>query len=309
MELNQIYQGDALEVLKTFPSESIDCCITSPPYWGLRDYGVDNQLGLENDFNDYIKKLCDIFGELLRVLKKEGTLWVNIGDTYCAGNVEGFIDATDSERIYKSVGRKKRGGSKEVPRKSLMQIPARFVLEMLNRGWINRNEIIWYKPACMPTSAEDRFTIDFEKIFFFVKSERYYFEQQFDKSIWFDKDKRAITGGITKSGKSVTPEGQQYAISKSGSFREDGMRNKRCVWKINTKPSHDPHFAAYPEELCATPIKAGCPEGGTVLDPFMGSGTTALVAKKLKRNYIGIELNPEYIKIAEQRLRIPDPMF
>ena len=144
---NKIIQGDSLEVLKTLESESVDCCITSPPYWGLRDYGVDGQLGLEPNFRDYIKKLCDLFDEVKRILKKGGTIWVNIGDTYCAGDVEGFIDATDNERFWaNSVGRKKRGGSDEISRKSLMQIPSRFAIEMSYRSWILRNEIIWHKP-------------------------------------------------------------------------------------------------------------------------------------------------------------------
>lgn len=300
MKENTIIQGDSLEVLKTLESKSVDCCITSPPYWGLRDYGMGGQLGLEPNFRDYIKKLCDLFDEVKRVLKKGGTIWVNIGDTYCAGDVEGFIDATDNERFWaNSVGRKKGGGSDEISRKSLMQIPSRFAIEMSYRGWILRNEIIWHKPNAQPTSVEDRFNVDFEKVFFFTKSPVYTFEQQLEKSIWADKDARAINGP-SSGGKATSGN---YAINKGGAFRDDGMRNKRCVWTINTKPNPAAHFATYPEELVVPMIKAGCPVGGIVLDPFFGSGTTGLVAKSLGRKYLGIELNPEYIKIAENRLK------
>jgi len=375
-----IIQGNSLEKLKDLQDESVDCVMTSPPYWALRDYGVDGQLGLEPTFQDYINKLCDIFDEVKRVLKKEGTCWVNMGDTY-----NSKISAPNSPKLgerfdeYYEKTKKMRNESVKnsgLKEKTLCQIPSRFAIEMCNRGWILRNEIIWHKPNCMPSSVKDRFTVDFEKLFFFVKSKKYYFETQYEDSIWYEKDKRAITGGITKSGKSVSEQGNQYAINKSGSFnKENGKRNMRSVWRITTKPYKEAHFATYPEALCETPIKAGCPEfvckkcgkarekilertgvenksneqrdgngdisglkentpqerirrlsgstyqkveretgeltdcgcnagweGGIVLDPFSGAGTTGLVAQKLGRKYIGIELNPEYCKIAEARL-------
>lgn len=296
-----IIQGDSLQELKQLPDESVDCCVTSPPYWALRDYGVEGQLGLEPTFQEYITKLCNIFDEVKRVLKKSGTCWVNMGDTY-SGNKEGKTDNKVSSYLKdNSKGIKKRATIKE---KCLCQVPSRFAIEMTNRGWILRNEIIWHKPNCMPSSAKDRFTVDFEKVFFFVKSKKYWFETQYDKSIWYEKDKRAITGGITKSGKSVSDQGNQYAINKSGSFnKEAGKRNKRCVWRINTKPFKEAHFAVYPDTLIEPMIKAGCPKGGVVLDPFFGAGTTAVVAKRQNKDYIGIELNPEYIEIAKKRLK------
>jgi DNA modification methylase len=300
--MNKIIQGDALEELKKLESESVNCVITSPPYWALRDYGIENQLGLEPTFQEYINKLCDIFDEVKRVLRKDGTCWVNMGDTY-SGNKEGKTDNKVCDYLKETTTNlhKKKGS---IPEKSLCNIPARFSIEMQNRGWILRNEIVWHKPNCMPSSVKDRFTVDFEKIYFFVRSKKYWFETQYENSIWFDKDKRAITGGITKSGKSVSEEGNQYAINKSGSFnKEQGKRNKRAVWKITTKPYKEAHFATYPEELCETPIKAGCPEKGIVLDPFFGAGTTGLVAQKLNRQWIGIELNENYIKIANKRLQ------
>ena len=298
----RIMQGDSLEVLKTLPDESVDCAITSPPYWALRDYGCEGQLGLEPTFQEYVDKLCNIFDEVKRVLKKEGTCWVNIGDTY-NGNKEGKTDNKVCDYLKNTTTNlhKKKG---DLPDKCLCQIPSRFAIEMTNRGWILRNEIIWYKPNAMPSSVKDRFTVDFEKVFFFVKNKKYWFEQQLEKSIWFEKDKRAITGGITKSGKSITSEGNQYQINKSGSFRKDGNRNKRCVWQIPTKPFKEAHFAVFPPTLVEPMIQAGCPENGIVLDPFIGSGTVAQVATLHRRNWIGIELNPEYIKLADKRRQV-----
>lgn len=309
---NKIIQGDALEELKKLSDESIDCAITSPPYWALRDYGVKGQLGLEPTFQEYITKLCDMFDEVKRVLKKEGTCWVNIGDTYGGSGkgvnrngMDGSTIGTTHRTKELNKLTKESWVFKEAPKttgdvdKSLCQIPSRFAIEMTNRGWILRNEIIWHKPNCMPSSADDRFTVDFEKVFFFVKSKKYYFEQQLEKSSWFEKDHRAIDGP-TYGNKALQGE---YAINKGGAFRDDGMKNKRTVWRINTKGYSEAHFATFPEDLIVPMVKAGCPKGGIVLDIFMGAGTTGLGAKKLGRNYLGIELNPEYIKIAEQRLR------
>lgn len=313
---NTIIQGDSLEVLKTLPDESIDCVITSPPYWALRDYGVSGQLGLEATFQEYIMRLCDMFDEVKRVLKKEGTCWVNIGDTYMGNSSysekgrQGFgndkigmmnkklVKATDGEKYGNSGGRLKCFGSDEVKDKSLCQIPSRFAIEMSNRGWILRNEIIWHKPNCMPQSVEDRFTVDFEKVFFFVKSKKYYFEQQFTDAI-HKEDPRAGYGRLHYRGKreGQIGTGQENFVS----IKEN--RNMRTVWKVTTKPFSEAHFATFPEDLIVPMVKAGSPKGGIVLDIFMGAGTTAWVAKKLGRDYLGIELNESYIKIAEGRIR------
>lgn len=284
MEVNQILQGDTLEVLKTLPEESIDMVITSPPYWGLRNYGVEGQLGLEATFQEYIDKLCNMFDEVKRVLKKEGTCWVNLGDTY---------------------GQNWRGGG--VPPKSLVQIPSRFAIEMSNRGWILRNEIIWHKPNCMPSSVKDRFTVDFEKIFFFVKNKKYWFETQYEPLQQTSIERMGRKWCGSKNKKFGQENNKQQVIDAeermdANRWANDKGRNKRCVWPITLRGYRGAHFATYPEELIETPIKAGCPEGGIVLDIFMGSGTTGVVAKKLGRNYLGIELNPEYIEIANKRL-------
>ena len=289
---NKIIQGDALRVLKKLKDESIDMVITSPPYWALRDYGVKGQLGLEPTFEEYINKLCNIFDEVKRVLKPDGTCWVNMGDTYGTQSGAG----RDGKFGKKNTNNQQFIQPKGV-HKSLCQIPSRFAIEMTNRGWILRNEIIWHKPNCMPQSVKDRFTVDFEKLFFFVKNKKYYFEQQLEEAIW-KEDGRAGLGRVHYRGKR---EGQK-GTGQENFVKIVDKKNKRTVWKISTKPFPGAHFAVFPPELVQTPIKAGCPRGGVVLDPFMGAGTTAVVAKQLDRDYLGIELNAEYIKIAEKRL-------
>jgi len=170
---------------------------------------------------------------------------------------------------------------------------------MQNRGWILRNDIIWWKPNCMPSSVKDRFTVDYEQVYFFVKNKKYHFSPQLEKSLWAKKDKRFIngpsSGGKAKSGK--------YAINCGGAFKKDGLRNSRSVWRITTKPYPESHFAVYPEELCIKPIMAGTPSNEIVLDPFAGSGTTLKVAHNLNFNAIGIELNPRYCKLIEKRCK------
>jgi len=263
--INKVIQGDCLEVMKTFPDESIDCVMTSPPYWNLRDYGVEGQLGLEPTFQEYINKLCDIFDEVKRVLKKEGTCWVNMGDTY-AGSGNGQTSNWDAEWTGKTLNKPTCLGAKGVKAKTdviskcLLQIPSRFAIEMCNRGWILRNEIIWHKPNCMPSSVKDRFTVDFEKIFFFTKSKKYYFETQYEEIAETTKKR-----GMYHIGNDYNNKGRENkTVQGLGKlvFNKDNPqgRNKRCVWKITTKPYKEAHFATYPEELCETPIKAGCPE-------------------------------------------------
>ncbi len=293
LQTNKILQGDALEVLKTLPSESINCCVTSPPYWALRDYGVEGQLGLESNFTDYINKLCNIFDEVKRVLRKDGTLWVNIGDTYGTQGGQNRDTNKDYSK-YNSIKLKNTEiGSVLLKEpnmhKNLCNIPARFSIEMQNRGWILRNVIIWYKPNCMPSSVKDRFTVDFEYVYFFVKNKKYWFEQQIENE-----------GGIC-----VRKRSSAFRLQNENS--EDKIitngRNKRTVWRVTTKPYKEAHFATYPKELIEPMIKAGCPINGLVLDPFFGSGTTGLVALEQNKKFIGIELNLSYIEIANKRLK------
>src|SRR5947209_6891825 len=185
LPLDRILCGDALKVIQRLPSDSIDCVITSPPYWALRDYGVKGQLGLEPSFHDYLDKLCEVFDEVRRVLKPDGTCWVNMGDTYSSPMKGGGGTGQTGDGVYDRLKRRAGFGPVKLktglPPKTLCQIPARFAIEMIERGWLLRNEIIWWKPNCMPQSARDRFTVDFEKVFFFVKSRRYYFKQQYEE--------------------------------------------------------------------------------------------------------------------------------
>lgn len=288
--IDKIIHSDSLEGLRTLDSESVDCVVTSPPYWALRDYGVKGQLGLEATFSEYLEKLWAIFDEVQRVLKPTGTCWVNIGDTYSNSGGAGS-QYKRSKRREETAGMKKYGGHScdNLPVKCLIQIPSRFAIGMCERGWTLRNELIWHKPNCMPSSTKDRFTVDFEKIFFFVKNKKYYFETQYEKATYTDsrKDKGTMiyNNRNTKCGVSATDK-----------------RNKRAVWSICTQAYPEAHFAVYPEKLIEPMIAAGCPVGGVVLDPFMGSGTTAVVALSQKKHYIGIELNEEYIKLAKKRI-------
>ena len=324
--VDRIIQGDCLEEIKKLPDESVDCVVTSPPYWALRDYGVEGQFGLEPTFQEYITKLCDIFDEIKRVLKKEGTCFVNLGDSYIgspAGKTKpsGFqqehsaLNGDYQPTIHKfadpknpaSLRAREQVPKQSLPNKSLCQIPNRFAIEMQDRGWILRNEIIWHKPNAMPSSVKDRFTIDFEKVFFFVKNKKYYFEQQRQphKEVSLNRIKKPWRGNLTK--------GHALGGLKDGDMSKmchpDG-RNMRTVWSINTASLKEAHFATYPEALIEPMIKAGCPMGGVVLDPFMGAGTTGLVARKQDKNYIGIELNMEYIEIAERRIAgLPPKLF
>jgi DNA modification methylase len=290
----EILQGDVLDCLNALKNDSVDCVMTSPPYYGLRDYDNKDQLGLENTPEEYINKLCDVFDKVKTILKKQGTLWVNLGDTYGGtGNKKDYVAPKYKKNLDNSF---KRPNSKLVS-KSLLNIPARFSIEMQNRGWILRNVIIWHKPNAMPCSVKDRFTVDYEYIYFFVKNKKYYFNQQKEKAIWCE-DPRAGFGRLHYRGKR---EGQK-GTGQENFVSIQQERNKRCVWTINTKPFKDAHFAVFPEELCELPLSAGCVGGGTVLDPFMGSGTTGVVAVRQGKDFIGIDLNSVYCKIAQNRI-------
>lgn len=315
--INKIFNEDCLAGLKKLPDCSIDCCVSSPPYWGLRDYGVDGQIGNENEYIEFVNKLIEIYNEVYRVLKPTGTCFVNLGDTY-AGSGSGTTKNADtnkyvenSKQVYvlpngTAKASKFRGTNLN---KSLLMIPERFAIGMIDAGWILRNQIIWHKPNQMPSSATDRFTVDFEKIFFFVKqSTGYYFEQQLEPYTkpldrWGGDDLEA-------NGNSTWDNGTGQTTYRNRNMRPnpDG-RNMRTVWSINTKPFKEAHFAVFPEKLAARMIKAGCPENGLVLDPFMGAGTTAVTAISLNRNFVGFELNSDYCRIIEKRLSETHGLF
>lgn len=337
MELNKVYLGNSLEVVKTLPDESVNCVITSPPYYGLRDYGVDGQIGLEESPERYIEKMVGLFREIRRVLKKDGTIWVNLGDSYAGSGKGQYGDGHHSEgakqatNIGSTIGGLPKTNSECKP-KDLIGIPWMFAFAMRADGWYLRQDIIWSKPNPMPESVTDRCTKSHEYIFLLSKSEKYYFDHeeiqeeavtQIDPRIGRREEYNGIrkgqegTGnrafvslktrprfGGTKYGENDDP----HYNTKSGKEWEpqtDGemvVRNKRDVWNVNVKPNKEAHFATYPEMLIRPCVLAGCPEGGVILDPFMGSGTTGIVARKLNRNFVGIESNPEYQQMATRRI-------
>lgn len=306
MELNKIYHGNCIDVLKAFEDESINCCITSPPYYGLRDYGVDGQIGNEETPDEYVSKLVEIFSEVKRVLKDDGTLWLNLGDCW-AGSGQGagtkrlsIKQATNRGTDYminksKSMHSKVNGCKP----KDLIGVPWMVAFALRQSGWYLRQDIIWSKGNPMPESVKDRCTKSHEYIFLLSESRKYYFDYEAIKepatTIPKARDKNA--------------EGYQADYAKGDRFSKgkrvygaDGFRNKRDVWNVNIKPCKEAHFATYPDTLITPCALAGCPEGGTILDPFMGAGTTGIVARRYNRNYVGIELNKDYIEIANKRI-------
>ncbi len=322
--LNKIYQGDCLNTLKLFPDNLIDCCISSPPYWGLRDYGIDGQIGHEETIEEFIQNLVMVYDEIYRILSTVGTCFINLGDAYSGSN-RGFGDK-NPEPKYKQNLRSRNIKSKKttLPDKCLSMIPERFAIAMCDRGWILRNQIIWHKPNQLPSSVKDRFTVDFEKVFFFVKNKKYYFKQQFEPykdgsdikyRIWLRENKTYNTKKHYENNTPFCRKTNHKAWDNDLIFNGRGAgekaimrvnpngRNKRTVWSICTKPLKEAHFATFPEELIKPMIDSGCPENGIVLDPFMGAGTTAIVAIQQQKNFVGIELKPEYIQIAEKRIR------
>jgi len=378
--MNKIIQGDSLTVLKTLESGSVDCCVTSPPYWGLRDYGVECQIGLEKTPEEYVAKIVDVFREVRRVLKKEGTLWLNLGDSYFGSGGEGHTPKDIDAKQHTLRGSTEESLPKRqgFPAKNLVGIPWRVAFALQADGWWLRQDIIWAKPNPMPESVTDRCTKSHDYVFLMTKSAQYYFDNDAirEPHIWKEKDNLELVGKECKT----TGDKKADSINWVGRKREEryheGGRNKRSVWTVAPKPYSGAHFATFPEELIIPMIKAGtsekgvCPDcgkawrrivkksGGTtgkswhdhkndktqgmsqdhcfglgsktdkdgneytvktlgwkeqcdcgsvpipaiVLDPFSGAGTTCMVAKKLERNYIGIELNEKYIELAEKRI-------
>jgi len=282
--METILCGDALEQLRTLEPDSVHTCVTSPPYYNLRDYGMAGQIGAEATPEEYIENLVKVFREVQRVLRPNGTLWINIGDSYATRS--GAQPPTNTRNIHGHTAKQLPAGYKY---KDLMGIPWMLAFALRTDGWHLRQDIIWAKPNCMPESVRDRCTKSHEYIFLLSKSDRYYF------------DAAAISEPIAEI--NVT----RYLKSFGGKGYRNEVpnlrRNKRDVWIIGTGGFKGAHFAVFPEKLVEPCILAGCPEGGLVLDPFAGSGTTVVVAKHLARNFIGIELNPEYCRMADERIR------
>lgn len=312
IQLDTIYTGDCLELLRTLPDESVHCCITSPPYYALRDYGMEEQIGRETTPKEYISRLTDVFTEVRRVLRSDGTLWLNISDTYAGkGNQGDFVDPKNPHgRNGQAVAlNNKVEGCKP---KDMIGIPWMLAFALRDSGWYLRNDIIWMKENPMPESVKDRCARCYKHIFLFSKSKKYFFDYKAISEpiapATAQRLKRGMKGG-NKFGCAIPGQAQQQTINRPrehGEITDDminPLRNKRDVWIINTIPFKGKHYAAYPPKLVETCLLAGCPEDGTVLDPFMGSGTTGMVAKQFNRYYVGIELNPEFAELAEARIR------
>jgi len=308
--INTIINSDNLKALRAIPSDSVHCCVTSPPYYGLRDYEVEGQIGREDTLEQYIERLTGVFREVYRVLRPDGTLWLNISDTYCGtGSKANHVDPKNPKgRTGQQVTLNHRApGCKH---KDLIGIPWLLAFALRNDGWYLRNDIIWEKANPMPESVKDRCTRCYEHVFLLAKSKKYYYDPAA-----IAEPLAASTAARMKRGRSTIHKyaegipGQQvegFNRPRSTGAIPDEMipafRNKRDVWHINTVPYGGNHFAAFPPKLAETCILAGCPVGGIVIDPFLGSGTTGLVAKQTGRRYIGIEINAEYCRLARERI-------
>jgi DNA modification methylase len=318
MIANRILAGNNIDTLKKIPDNYVNCCITSPPYYGLRDYGIDDQIGLEETPQEYIRKLVEVFREVKRILKDDGTLWVNIGDSYAGSGKGGQSAEKRSENwqpVYPHIGESARNnavtkyaGKNRTPvgikPKDLIGIPWMLAFALRADGWYLRQDIIWNKPNPMPESVTDRCTKSHEYIFLLSKSSQYYFNNDMIKE-------PAISTDNSIRDRDATRLNNTPGRTKMGGLTKNDYltRNKRDVWTIATKPYKDAHFAVFPETLIIPCILYGCPENGIVLDPFLGSGTTAVVAIKNLRRYIGCEINPDYIKIAEHRIQGEKGLF
>lgn len=303
-----VFQGDCLSVLQKIPDNSINCCVTSPPYWGLRDYGVEGQIGLEKTPQEYVAKMVEVFTEVRRVLCDDGTLWMNLGDSYAtspAGNFGKDMPKPADGGAYRENKPKMDWSLGGLKPKDLCGIPWRVAFALQADGWYLRSDIIWHKPNPMPESVTDRPTKAHEYIFLLSKSQRYRY------------DAEAITESSQNSGKVISlgeksfSKGQANAngIQASGNglaikYTVPQNRNRRSVWTVPTAPYSEAHFATFPPDLIKPCILAGCPVGGTVLDPFGGSGTTGMVALELGRKAILIELNPKYIELIRGRTNV-----
>ena len=300
---HRIIQGDCIEGLRTLPDASVHCCVTSPPYWGLRDYGHDGQIGLESTPEAYVARMVEVFREVRRVLRDDGTCWVNLGDSYAAttkgsgGTGKSTLAGTPNDENGQ-IFTPRRLDIGSLKPKDLVGIPWRVAFALQADGWWLRQDIIWHKPNPMPESVRDRCTKAHEYVFLLTKSERYFYDAETvsEASKYPDDDRKSRSSVADKR----MPTGSVAGI-RPGSATYP-TRNRRSVWTVTTKPYSGAHFAVMPAALVEPCIKAGCPEGGTVLDPFAGSGTTLAVAAELGRNGIGCELNPEYIELANQRI-------
>jgi len=352
-----ILQGDAITVLKSMKDQSVNCCVTSPPYWGLRDYGtakweggdpscdhalpmdapnsskmtagqqsshagrfahlpclkcgairVDSQLGLEPTPEEYVSHLVEVFHEVKRVLRDDGTLWLNLGDSYASVHTGGHKSekstvGSNKEGIQEIKQSKSNPAQYGLKSKDLVGIPWMVAFALRADGWYLRQDIIWSKTNPMPESVTDRCTKSHEYIFLLSKGKKYYYDFEAVKEPANPKYMSRYKSEFNNGNKEISGQGRPKAASNTAGIKEyTGYRNKRDVWVVSTRSFKDAHFATFPPELIRPCVLAGCPVGGIVLDPFFGAGTTGLVAIQEQRDYVGIELNPAYIEIAEKRL-------
>ena len=303
----KIMNGDCIKMMQTLPDKSVNCCVTSPPYFGLRDYGHEGQIGLEESPDAFVKKIVEVFREVKRVLKDDGTLWLNIGDSYASyrdGKATPDTTRGSSTGTLVAKGSAKNRMSStflgsDVKHKDLIGIPWMLAFALRADGWYLRQDIIWHKPNPMPESVTDRCTKSHEYIFLFSKNGAYYFNNDAIKEPaknWGTRDRSEMRGGTQD------PLLKHHGLAGKP-FDVNPTRNKRDVWTVATKPYKGAHFATYPPELIRPCILAGCPKGGIVLDPFGGSGTTAAVANEEERNAILCELNSAYIPMIQERIK------
>jgi DNA modification methylase len=323
----QILQGDALAVLKTMPDCSVQCCVTSPPYWGLRDYGCDGQIGLERTPEEYVARIVEVFREVRRVLRDDGTVWLNIGDSYCGGNTgnqsnvgQRYGDGKESNgHVFRRDGA--FAASIGLKPKDLVGIPWRLAFALQSDGWWLRQDIIWHKPNPMPESVTDRCTKAHEYIFLMTKSAKYYYDAEAIKEPIKDSSIARLTQDVASQegsdrvpgktngkmkavrfgGNKLCPDTRLQSGNEWNPAPEGTVANKRSVWTVPTASFSEAHFATFPPDLIKPCIMAGSKPGDTILDPFGGSGTTGMVALELGRKAMLIELNSEYVKLAERR--------
>lgn len=309
--MNTLHCGDALTVLRSLPSQSVQCCVTSPPYFGLRDYGVDGQIGLEETPDEYVSKLVAVFREVRRVLKDDGTLWLNLGDSYAGGGGGNYSKSSKQtshgEHITNVRNRPDWLTACDLKPKDLIGIPWRVAFALQADGWYLRSDIIWSKPNCMPESVKDRPTKSHEYVFLLTTADRYFYDldsivEPAKMTSWSTKTR--LDGCREQQGPKDSDEYMGNSRARVKQWSDPKTRNSRSVWEIATKPFRDAHFATMPVDLAERCVKAGSKEGDTVLDPFAGAGTTGVAASRLGRSFVGIELNPDYCKIAQDRISV-----
>ncbi len=291
----EIHYGDCRDVLPLLPDGSVNCCVTSPPYWGLRDYGHDSQIGHESTPEEFVAEMVRVFAEVRRILVDDGVLWLNLGDVY--QNAKGQAGGIDPKQPARRHGLRPNGVTiPGLKPKDLVGIPWAVAFALRADGWYLRSDCIWSKPNAMPEPVEDRPTRSHEYLFLLSKSRHY----------WYDGDSIAEPGAEpdrVRTDRIGGANGHTVRHSVGGVVEQTITRNARSVWTVNTQPYPGAHFAVFPPEIPRRCIKAGCPVGGKVLDPFHGSGTTMEVARELGRHYVGIELNPDYIELSKDRVR------